>query len=593
MSELQRSITLKITTRGESPTHGRTVVFKQDNITIGTWAECDLVLAKLHDHQATIVLSTTGAVLRHDGREYGGRIEVNHLELAGDVAHLEVGDVIKMRDHSIEVVKLVTPQPRAQMLDVLKRAEAAKLRVRIDPLYVDGNEVNDWTEGVPRIKDGRVELIAEGGQISLWYSVSDEPSVNCPTITRVELIDVAPANAHDEHNWHRARRQADADLARFDAKHGTAPRVTEITGAAELAGGRVFETEGPARVARIAELEKSVAEIDAENARLKAALSKIAGALRLQSDASPESCVAMVEHLHDTIGTANETLAAWCPEVDPSRSSLSSTVAMLVADVLKPARRTERELGELRTGTAQLLRELSDASGAESPFDGNVTSKAIESGLWAARAMVMHSDQLENDLAKIVASLGGRAETMRRAEQVEIAVRLIRAASWTDQPTTAEARARSSSDGRLVEFFYLLTRDELPSGNVKGLLRKLAPVGDTVSFTSPAGEAMARECVHELLTGEKPQREAEADMVTTESKPEQSDPEVVDWANPSIIGRRVVIVGGEDMGRHGVVERACVPGDTWVWVPVKLSGRDHYRYRPSVELLLAPEEPSK
>src|SRR5690606_18944623 len=158
--------------------------------------------------------------------------------------------------------------------------------------------------------------------------------------------------------------------------------------------------------------------------------------------------------------------------------------------------------------------------------------------------MVMHSDQREKRLAK----------------------------SWTDQPATTGVGARAARDSRLVELASPLTRDELSFGPVHTLLRELAPLRPDRRYTSTGAEALARAGVHAPLAGEKPRGEAGADKATAEPKVEpQAEPGVVDWTSPSIIGRRVVIVAGENMGSHGVVERACVPGDSWVWVPVKLS----------------------
>lgn len=68
---------------------------------------------------------------------------------------------------------------------------------------------------------------------------------------------------------------------------------------------------------------------------------------------------------------------------------------------------------------------------------------------------------------------------------------------------------------RLVCFVYLLTRGTPHSagigwGEIKTVLREhLPPFGSKSVYTSPAGEALAREIVHELLTGEKPSGEEE------------------------------------------------------------------------------------
>jgi len=70
----------------------------------------------------------------------------------------------------------------------------------------------------------------------------------------------------------------------------------------------------------------------------------------------------------------------------------------------------------------------------------------------------------------------------------------------------------SSQVERLVAFVYLLTRgipsfDGVPWGAVKGLVRELAEIEGEPSFCSPAGEALAREIVQELLTGARPARQ--------------------------------------------------------------------------------------
>ena len=81
---------------------------------------------------------------------------------------------------------------------------------------------------------------------------------------------------------------------------------------------------------------------------------------------------------------------------------------------------------------------------------------------------------------------------------------------------------------RLVSFFYLLTRgtpgvDGMGWGSVKELLREACKGDGESVFTSEGGELLAREIVHELLTGERQSRGSTAALCPTcdDARPER------------------------------------------------------------------------
>jgi hypothetical protein len=85
----------------------------------------------------------------------------------------------------------------------------------------------------------------------------------------------------------------------------------------------VSELQHAACIARIEELERERASIT--------------NALRLVPGASVESIRSSISGLRHEISGAKETLAAYCPEADPTRCSLGGVVRLLVGDVLDPS----------------------------------------------------------------------------------------------------------------------------------------------------------------------------------------------------------------------------------------------------------------
>ena len=63
---------------------------------------------------------------------------------------------------------------------------------------------------------------------------------------------------------------------------------------------------------------------------------KVCAALGMTEDCGADHIVERILGIRQEMREANEILAAYCPECDPSRSSLASTVGLLVSDVLNP-----------------------------------------------------------------------------------------------------------------------------------------------------------------------------------------------------------------------------------------------------------------
>jgi hypothetical protein len=75
----------------------------------------------------------------------------------------------------------------------------------------------------------------------------------------------------------------------------------------------------------------------------------------------------------------------------------------------------------------------------------------------------------------------------------------VRAALAASAPARREGKTMSD---RLVTFLYLLTRDELPSGQVERLLAEVERA-DAPTFSAPFVEAQAREWTARLVAQEK------------------------------------------------------------------------------------------
>lgn len=75
---------------------------------------------------------------------------------------------------------------------------------------------------------------------------------------------------------------------------------------------------------------------DASDLLLPKVPEPICDALGMVPEASVESIVRAIAQLRNENDAANNALAKWCPECDPGRSSLASTVGLLIHDVLEP-----------------------------------------------------------------------------------------------------------------------------------------------------------------------------------------------------------------------------------------------------------------
>ncbi len=129
------------------------------------------------------------------------------------------------------------------------------------------------------------------------------------------------------------------------AKIGGEPPPGSIV---ELMAKRILalESQHAASIARIEELERE-----------RTSITNVVG---LVPGASVESIRSSINRLRHEIGDAKETLAAYCPEMDPTRCSLAGVVASLMGDVLDPS---EVRIATLESEAATLESEAATLRG--------------------------------------------------------------------------------------------------------------------------------------------------------------------------------------------------------------------------------------
>src|SRR5690606_10429757 len=517
----EHSITLKTKSPGQGP---HTITIRSNHVRIGHARSNEIILHgdRVHVVHAVIKISESGATVENAAWPKGG-VKINDFQMVGVETALKVGDVLSVGEHTIEVVELVIPQKvepmdrRGYVMVRFSADAAAELSKPADGDTVErfghareklgeilGRKLADdetLAEGIAAVREryqgARSQLAAVAKALRLVPGASSEAMVDaisrlhedideanaalaewCPECdpTRCSLSGTVALLIADVLKP-QADRIADLEATLADG-HGSLlrrsmldvlgcnPKLTDaqlvsivreirnpyiklrddLTAASGLQTGIYYPDESIVAQVRLLASKLKAARADGEElrARLEAqavelrtifdAITSAENAMRRPGESSSQLVVRVMESRrweNKRIGRFRKALEAGLDRAISDDEFTPEAIEVIARDrraAWDRIDRLERELGELRTGTAQLLQALSDASGSESPFDGNVTTKAIESGLWAVRAMVMHSDQLEKGLAK----------------------------SWTDQPPTTEVGARAGCDSRLVEFFYLL-----------------------------------------------------------------------------------------------------------------------------------------
>jgi hypothetical protein len=125
---------------------------------------------------------------------------------------------------------------------------------------------------------------------------------------------------------------------------------------------------------------------------------------------------------------------------------------------------------------------------------------------WQAEAAEMVVVEWREEIREALEDSPGDLETLDRTELLKACAEDIaelaakaRAALAASAPARREGKTMSD---RLVTFLYLLTRDELPSGQVERLLAEVERA-DAPTFSAPFVEAQAREWTARLVAQEK------------------------------------------------------------------------------------------